>query len=116
MVYTTRNDFASGEPLGFAVPRRISIAGASASRSPAMVLTGKVKVSCTPSPDCTAARSVTATGMLGEGATGSPGAPQPATNTTAAIQIGIAKNESGNTRREKANQRGSEPRTRELRE
>src|SRR6266851_8578042 len=72
-----RNDFASGEPSGLSAPRRISMAGVSARCSPATVLGGMVKVSCTASPACCAARSVTATGTGGDGGVGSPGAPQP---------------------------------------
>ena len=78
MVSTTRNDLASGEPSAFAAPRRISIAGGSASRSPRTVFVGMVNVSCTPSPAWRPERSVIAVGIGGEGATGSPGAPQPA--------------------------------------
>src|SRR6266852_1062335 len=53
------------------------MAGVSVRRSPATVLGGMVKVSCTASPACCAARSVTATGTGGDGGVGSPGAPQP---------------------------------------
>src|SRR5467141_3472445 len=73
-----RNDFVSGEPSGLSVPRRISMAGVLARRSPAVVLGGMEKVSCTASPICCAARSLTATGMGGDGGVGSPGAPHPA--------------------------------------
>src|SRR6267143_3032972 len=77
IVSMMRNDFVSGEPSGLSVPRRISMAGVSARRSPAVVLGGMEKVSCTASPICCAARSLTATGMGGDGGVGSPGAPQP---------------------------------------
>src|SRR5216684_150117 len=77
IVSIVRNDFASGEPSGLSAPRRISMAGVSVRRSPATVLGGMVKVSCTASPACCAARSVTATGTGGDGGVGSPGAPQP---------------------------------------
>src|SRR6266852_1066507 len=53
------------------------MAGVSVRRSPATVLGGMVKVSCTASPACCAAKSVTATGTGGDGGVGSPGAPQP---------------------------------------
>ena len=87
IVSTTRNDLLSGDPSGLSVPRRISAAGVSVRRSPATVFAGKVKVIWTESPACCAARSLTATGMGGEGGVGSPGAPHPAAsnkNTNAA--------------------------------
>jgi hypothetical protein len=43
-----------------------------------VLLRGSVKVSSTASPSWLAFRSVTATGIGGEGGVGSPGAPQPA--------------------------------------
>jgi hypothetical protein len=42
-----------------------------------VLLTGRVNVKRTESPTWWPARSVTATGMGGEGGVGSPGAPQP---------------------------------------
>src|SRR5580700_2721324 len=92
MVSTTRKDLASGEPSAFAAPRRISMAGDAASRSPRTVFLGMVNVSCTPSPAWWPERSVIAVGMGGEGATGSPGAPQPARkNKRPKIEIRASK-------------------------
>src|SRR5260370_30172640 len=86
-----RNDFASGEPSGFSAPSSISMAGVSMRRSPATVLGGKVNVSCTASPACCAARSLTATGTGGDGGVGSPGAPQPPASSRMKSEKRISK-------------------------
>ena len=44
MVWTVRNDFSSGESLGFRAPRRISMAGVPVRRSREGVVDGMVKV------------------------------------------------------------------------
>src|ERR1700730_10031707 len=100
MLSTTRKELASGDPSGFAVPRRTSMAGGSARRSPRIVLLGMEKVSRTPSPACWAARSVIELGTSGEGGTGSPGAPQPARKSTRAkIATRLSKRETQKLRR-----------------
>src|SRR5579859_6017497 len=86
-----RKDFRSGEPSGLDAPRTNSTAGGAVRRSPENVFAGKVKVSCTPSPACWAERSVTATGIGGEGGVGSPGAPQPLPNRDTSVKTPKAK-------------------------
>ena len=56
-----------------------------ASRSPMLDRAGIVKVSCTPSPAWCAARSLIVVATSGERATGSPGAPHPATARNATL-------------------------------
>src|SRR5215469_9419265 len=73
-----RKDLESGLPSARKDPRKTSKAGVSASRAPRVLFPGIVKVSCTPSPACWAARSMIASGTGGMGGVGSPGAPQPA--------------------------------------
>src|SRR6266404_5945560 len=93
IVSMLRNDFASGEPSGLRAPRRISIAGGLARRSPETVFAGRVNVSCTASPVCCAARSVMGTGTGGEGGVGSPGAPQPVARRNSRSEIRNSKSE-----------------------
>src|SRR5580698_9362286 len=85
MVSMTRNDLRLGEPSGFSSPRRISIAGACGRCSPRTVLDGREKFRATPSPTWWAERSAIAIGTGGDGATGSPGAPQPVMAVAMAI-------------------------------
>jgi len=56
-------------------------------RSPNVLFVGSVNVSRAASPSWRAFRSLTATGMGGEGGVGSPGAPQPTTIRNAKIEI-----------------------------
>src|SRR5579863_7307859 len=91
MLYTCLKVFSSDAPFGFSEPRKISMAGCSARRSPATVRTGSVKVSCTPLPCWCAVRSLIAAGTGGEGAVGSPGAPQPASSSAPKIATEIVR-------------------------
>jgi len=71
--FHVRNDFVSGDPSGLTVPRRISIAGASARRFTSDGFCRQVTVSWTASPTCCTARSVTGNGNGGERRSGFAG-------------------------------------------